>query len=65
MILAGIPGMNEDILPKSQPPHARTDRPDAGRRSETWLLAEGIVTLEEMKAMMPYVNAGGSVLALR
>lgn len=61
-ILAGIPGMNEDILAEIL--SRRTPEPtdsDAGRRSETWLLAEGIVTLDEMKAMMPYINAGGSV----
>lgn len=61
-ILAGIPGMTEDIL--AQILNTRTPEPtdsDAGRRSETWLLSEDICTLDEMKAMMPYVNAGGSV----
>jgi hypothetical protein len=61
-ILAGIPGMSEEILDgilSARTPEASDS--DAGRRSETWILAEGIVTLDEMKAMMPYVNAGGSV----
>ncbi len=61
-ILAGIPGMTEEILTEIL--SRRTPEPtdsDPGRRSETWLLSEGIVTLDEMKAIMPYVNAGGSV----
>jgi len=61
-ILAGIPGMTEDILQgilDSRTPEA-TDS-DPVRRTETWLLAEGIATLDEMKALMPYINAGGSV----
>ncbi|HOP76444.1 MAG TPA: hypothetical protein PLD05_03085, partial [Thermogutta sp.] len=28
---------------------------------ETWLLTDGLVTLEEMKALMPFVTCGGSV----
>jgi hypothetical protein len=54
--------MSEEILDgilSARTPEASDS--DAGRRSETWILAEGIVTLDEMKAMMPYVNAGGSV----
>lgn len=61
-ILAGIPGMTEDILAEilsSRTPEA-TDS-DRVRRTETWPLAEGIVTLDQMKALMPYMNAGGSV----
>ena len=54
--------MTEDILQgilDSRTPEATES--DPVRRTETWLLAEGIATLDEMKALMPYINAGGSV----
>jgi type II secretory pathway component PulK len=34
---------------------------NAAHRHETWLLAEGIVTLEEMRLLMPLVCGGGNV----
>jgi hypothetical protein len=34
---------------------------ESPRRHETWLLTEGLVTLEEMKQLMPFVCAGGDV----
>ena len=34
---------------------------DPARRYETWLLSEGVVTLAEMKALMPFVCGGGNV----
>jgi hypothetical protein len=37
----------------------QANRPN--RRHETWILTEGIVTLDEMKALIPYINAGGDV----
>jgi len=61
-VLAGIPGMTdtilEAILSERNPDPAQAD-PE--RRYETWLLANGIVTLEEMKAMQPFVCGGGNV----
>lgn len=61
-VLAGIPGMTEEVLtellsrrqfePTSEMPN---------RRHETWLMAEGIVTVEEMRTLMPFVTAGGDV----
>jgi hypothetical protein len=61
-VLAGIPGMNDEIVEgimASREPES-TDT-ETGRRHETWILAEGIVTLDEMKALIPYVCAGGRV----
>jgi type II secretory pathway component PulK len=62
VVLAGIPGMTdtilEAILSDRSPDPAQAD-PE--RRHETWLLANGIVTLEEMKAMQPFICGGGSV----
>ena len=58
-------------LPEALPPSAaeiilanrsfepRIDRPE--QEFETWLLTTGVVTLEEMKLLMPLVTAGGDI----
>jgi DNA uptake protein ComE-like DNA-binding protein len=62
VILRGIPGMTEEIVQQilanreleytgNQPAH----------RHEHWLLCEGIVTLNEMKQLVPFICAGGRV----
>jgi len=61
-VLAGIPGMTEEVLDqiiseRAQEPIEREDY----QRHETWLLSDGIVTLEEMKTLMPFITSGGSV----
>jgi type II secretory pathway component PulK len=61
-VLAGIPGMTDEILQELL--SRRTKNPVdrlPNRRFETWILDEGIVTLDEMKGLMPYVTAGGHV----
>jgi DNA uptake protein ComE-like DNA-binding protein len=61
-ILLGIPGMQPDIVDQiisRRDVQPTSEKP--ARRHETWLLAEGVVTLEEMKTMMPFVTAGGDV----
>ncbi len=61
-ILLGIPGMTEEMV--EQILSQRTPEPgldDPGKRHETWLLTSGIVTLEEMRALMPFVCGGGDV----
>jgi len=61
-VLAGIPGMTEDILDQiisereSNPIEAETSR-----HYETWILSEGLVTLEEMKSLIPFLTGGGNV----
>ncbi|MCL6504409.1 MAG: general secretion pathway protein GspK [Pirellulales bacterium] len=61
-VLYGIPGMDpavaEQIL-NSRDAEPGEDRPN--RRHETWILAEGLVTLEEMKNLIPFICARGSV----
>lgn len=37
------------------------DGADLNRRYETWIMLEGIVDLETMKALMPYICTGGDV----
>jgi hypothetical protein len=60
-ILAGIPGMDPDIVGQilTRRDMDATDKPH--RRHETWLVQEGVVTLEEMKSIMPFVTAGGDI----
>ncbi|MDX1962201.1 MAG: type II secretion system protein GspK [Pirellulales bacterium] len=61
MILKGIPGMSQEIVERIL--SRRTVDPasmNPAQRHETWLLSEGLVTLDEMKTMMPFVCAQGS-----
>ncbi|NQT12839.1 MAG: general secretion pathway protein GspK, partial [Planctomycetes bacterium] len=61
-ILAGIPGMTDEIVEQvvsqrqPDPAYAETYQ-----QQETWILCDGIVTREQMKALMPFVTAGGNV----
>jgi DNA uptake protein ComE-like DNA-binding protein len=61
-VLLGIPGMTDEIVQRiigERLPESGVDMPQ--RRYETWILSEGLVTLNEMKSLMPYVTAQGSV----
>lgn len=61
-ILRGIPGMNDDIVNRilsNRIPESTEDKP--GRRHETWLAAEGVLTLTELRQMVPYITCRGSV----
>ncbi len=61
-LLEGIPGMPEGTV--EQILTGRLPEPDEsvpGRNHEVWLLTEGLVTLEEMRLLSPFVCAGGSV----
>ncbi|MCS7237653.1 MAG: general secretion pathway protein GspK [Thermoguttaceae bacterium] len=61
-VLRGIPGMSDEIVEeiiarRPQDP----SQADILYRYETWILCEGIVTLEEMKTLMPFICAGGCI----
>ena len=61
-ILRGIPGMTPDMVTEilsRRSYEAAAD--DANKRHETWIMAEGIVTLAEMRTLMPFLCAGGDV----
>ena len=63
-VLLGIPGMTEEIVDKiiaERSVDVEDETQDENRRFETWILAEGIVTLDEMRLLEPLVNAGGDV----
>ncbi len=62
LILSGVPGMTEEMVDAIVA--AREVEPSGSKpvhRHEHWLLAEGIVTLTEMKTMVPFITAGGAV----
>jgi hypothetical protein len=61
-VLLGVPGLSESLA--DQIVNARRLRPsedDPERRHPTWLLTEGIVDLETMKQLTPYLTTGGDV----
>ncbi len=59
-VLMGIPGMTPEIADKILAARsADAASADPARGYETWLLTEGIVTLPEMKVLMPFICAGG------
>jgi type II secretory pathway component PulK len=63
-ILMGIPSMNEEIVTaiidaRRDIDPAATD--DLNWQHETWPLVEGIVSLDEMKMLAPFICAGGDV----
>jgi hypothetical protein len=61
-VLAGIPGMTEEISQKIVSSRSvEASGENAGRKYETWLLSEGIVTLTQMRTLMPFITGGGDV----
>ena len=61
-VLTAVPGMTEELARriKTQREAASTGG-DESRRHPTWLLADGLVDLEQMKKLLPYVTCGGDV----
>ena len=66
-VLLAIPGLDEetvDLIIEQRGTNFELDDPDgadANRRYETWLMVEGLLDLERMKALMTYICAGGAV----
>jgi hypothetical protein len=61
-ILLGIPGMTSDMVDSiisDREPEYTGQKPD--QKYETWLYTEGLVTLDQFKAMWPFITTGGSV----
>ncbi len=61
-VLEGIPGMTLDAVDaimsdRNEDPEMR----DPSHRHETWILGTGLVTLDEMKELIRFLNAGGAV----
>jgi hypothetical protein len=61
-ILLGIPGMTEEIADQIINLRiAPNEDEDGSHGHEAWLLTEAVVTLDEMKSLLPFVCAGGDV----
>ena len=63
-ILLGIPGMTEELVEtiiEQRPLELDPQNEDPNLKFESWLLTTGAVDLEQMKALMPFVTAGGDV----
>ncbi len=61
-VLLGVPGLEVAVVDEiiaSRVLDVRSDRPEL--QHETWLLTQGIVTLEEMKSLIPFLTGGGDV----
>ena len=61
-LLRGIPGLDQtmvDQILNLREAEVSTEKPN--RRHETWLLAEAVVTLEQMRLLQPFINSGGQV----
>jgi hypothetical protein len=61
-VLQAIPGMDVDLVDAII--GARIEDPDEEnelRKHETWLMTSALVSLDEMKALIPYVTTGGDV----
>lgn len=74
IVLRAIPGLDDALVSRivasrepagraatpASPPSSRSGE-EPGRRHALWLLTEGLVSLEQMKALLPYVTGGGDV----
>jgi type II secretory pathway pseudopilin PulG len=59
-ILAGMPGMTTELVDSII--EARVDGSQTeNRKFETWLAVEGLVTIEQMRGLMPLMTCGGDV----
>ncbi len=59
-VLRGIPGLSDEIV--DQILQARVDGSESETRNfETWLAAESLITMEQMRAILPLVTCGGDV----
>ncbi len=62
VVLAGIPGMDQEII--NQIVSIRDPEPDLekpNRRHETWLVTEAVVSLSQMRGLVPFITGGGDV----
>jgi hypothetical protein len=61
-VLMGIPGISEEVVDEIINRRSLAIEGDTTSRAhETWLLSEAVVTLDEMRLLMPFVCAGGDV----
>jgi hypothetical protein len=59
-VLRGMPGMSQTILDGIMASRELLGD-SSDQRHPTWMLTQGIVTLDEMKELFPYLTGGGVV----
>jgi type II secretory pathway component PulK len=62
VVLATIPGITDeviDVILTNRQPEPTPD--DPSQQHPIWLLTEGLVDLDQMKQLMPYITGGGGV----
>ncbi len=59
-LLYGIPLLSEEVV-EAILESREVESDDLNRQFETWPLVEGIITLDEMRLLMPLVTGGGDV----
>ncbi len=59
-LLYGIPGLDEETV-QTILENREVGSDDLNRQFETWPLVEGIVTLEQMRLLLPLLTGGGDV----
>lgn len=60
-VLLAIPGMDQSLVEKIMAARSIADGGALLRYHPIWLMAEGIVNQQEMRQLLPYLNAGGDV----
>jgi hypothetical protein len=61
-VLRAVPGMDAALVEQVLRARRAPGRDDPERRDPTWLWSEGLVDLAQMKALLPYLTAGGDVV---
>jgi hypothetical protein len=59
-ILSGLPGLTPEIVDQIMQARAQP-KEDENRLFETWPMVEGIITLDQMKQLLPLLTNGGDV----
>jgi len=61
-VLSAVPGLEPSLVDQIVAARGlRLSEDDSSRRHATWLVTEGIVDLEQMKGLLPYLTTGGDV----
>ncbi|NLS90738.1 MAG: general secretion pathway protein GspK [Planctomycetaceae bacterium] len=61
-VLVAVPGVTEELARRITTQRQVASSGDGeSRRHPTWLLADGLVDLAQMKSLLPYVTCGGDV----
>jgi hypothetical protein len=60
-VLAGVPGIDSDLLERILAARTLTTVEDQARGHAVWLLTEGVVDLNQMRRLLSYLTTGGDV----